>query len=62
MLNRFQNRLLKDLGDFSNYRNWKNLRQTPQVDDQRQAILMPQHPAAVRYFGRGLIEQRILGC
>jgi hypothetical protein len=45
---------------FSNYRNRENIRQAPQVDYQCQAILVPQHSAAVRHFGRSLIEQRIL--
>jgi hypothetical protein len=40
-----------------NYWNRKNVNQTPQIHNQRQTIVVPQHPAAVRHIIRRLIEQ-----
>src|SRR6202050_2756395 len=45
----------------SNHRFWKHFRHAPQVDHQRQSILMPQHSAAVRHLRRRLIEQSVFG-
>jgi hypothetical protein len=42
-----------------NYRHWKNVNQTAQVNDQREAIVVAQHAAAVRDVGGRLIKQRL---
>src|SRR5574341_1898859 len=45
----------------SNDRNRKSLRQAAQVEGQRQAVLVPQHAAAVRHFERRLVHHQRFG-
>ena len=38
-----------------NHRHWKNVNQPTQINDQRQAVVVAQHAAAVRDVGGRLI-------
>ena len=52
---------LEQIASHSNHRHRKYFRHAPQIDHQRQPVLVPQHSAAMRHLRRRLIEQRVLG-